>query len=223
VAAAPTCYHPRRWRRRRTGTALQATPPDQYPGWQPPRPHTLPSGAVFVLQKPQIRKMIRRGQIPNPLMNIINEVFKERDELELATEAEAKGLTEDEVLEQRQAEAEAALEDPAKAPPIPKTKRERIEEAANVDMALQFRDVVVWASIVEPRVEIEPPVNGPLTASGALSYDALDEDDVNYIMEFANGDHDQIAPFPPDAERQDRGGDGSEVLDEAEPVAGHPA
>jgi hypothetical protein len=110
------------------GTALQATPPDQYPGWQPPRPHTLPSGAVFVLQKPQIRKMIRRGQIPNPLMNIINEVFKERDEL-----------------------------------------------------------------------------------------------DINYIMEFANGDHDQIAPFPPDAERPDRGGDGSEVLDETEPVAGHPA
>lgn len=197
---------------------LEVTEPEAYPGWKEPETHTLPSGAVFVLRKPQIRKMMVRGQIPNPLMEIINSIFKERDETELTAEAKAKGVTEEELVEQRRLEAEADAEDPSKPPPIP-----RIEEEVTVEMAFSFRDVVVWATIVQPRVEIEPPVKGPLTASGALSYEALDEDDVQYILNFANGDFDQIAPFPADSERQDRGPDGGKVLDAAEPVVGHPA
>lgn len=200
------------------GSLEPYTPPSLYPGWHMPEAHTLPSGAIFWLRKPQIRRLIQRGQIPNPLMEIINSVFETRDQAELAAEAEAKGLTEEELLEQRRLEAEAAAEDPEKPPAIP-----NVEATMTPEMALSFRDVVVWATIVEPKVEIAPAVSGPLTASGALSYDALDEDDIRYIIRFANGELEEVATFPADDERQDSGADRGEVRDETEPVAGHPA
>lgn len=197
------------------------TQPADYPGYKPPEHVSLPSGAVFLLRKPQIRKMIQRGEIPNPLMNIIQGIFVDRDQLELAAEAEKKGLTEEELLEQRAADAEADIQDPTKPPPVPIAQR--VEEEMTVEAVMGFRDVIIWATIVEPRVEIAPRVDGPLTASGALSYDAIDEDDLQYILKYANGDLDAMATFPAESERQDPGTDGGEVRDEAELVAGHPA
>lgn len=206
-----------------TAKIPEVTDPAAYPGWKEPETHTLPSGAVFLLRKPQIRKMIARGQIPNPLMDVINGVFMDRDQRELEAEAEAKGMTEDELLEERHIQAEADLADPSKPPPIPGLPDElKDEDELTVEMIYGFRDVIAWATIVAPRVEIAPPVNGPLTASGALSYEAIDEEDVQYIIQFANGNFDVIATFPADAERPDPGPDGGDVLDPAEPVAGAP-
>lgn len=198
---------------------LEVTPAEAYPGWKVPEQHTLPSGAVFLLRKPQIRKMITRGQIPNPLMEIINGVFLERDEIDLAAEANAKGMSEEELLAEREAQAQSELEDPTKPPPLP----QQVEDEMTVEMIYGFRDVVAWATIVSPVVEVAPPVNGPLTASGALSYDALDEEDISYIIRYANGELDTIATFPADSERPAAGPDGAPLLDAPEPAAGDPA
>lgn len=203
------------------GAMPAVTQPGDYPGYKPPEHVTLPSGAVFLLRKPQIRKMIARGEIPNPLMNIIQGIFVDRDQLELAAEAEQKGVTEEELLEQRATEAEADSLDPSKPPPVPIAQR--VEEEMTVEAVMGFRDVIIWATIVEPQVEIAPRVDGPLTASGALSYDAIDEDDLQSILKYANGELDAMSTFPAESERQDLGADGGTVRDEAELVAGHPA
>lgn len=202
------------------GSLEPYTPPSLYPGWHMPEAHTLPSGAIFWLRKPQIRRLIQRGQIPNPLMEVIDTIFERRDTTELTAEAKLKGMTEQELLEQRSLEQ---ADETQKAPPPPNVD-EMIEDALKPSTALEFRDVVVWAAIVAPTVEMEPPVGGtPMTASGALAYDAIDEQDQMYILRFVNGELEPIATFPADAERPSVGGDSGAVEHQAEPVVGHPA
>lgn len=189
-----------------------------YPGYAAPTPVELPSGATFLLRKPQIMKMMRKGQIPNPLMEIVNDVFNERDATELAAEADAKGMTVAEVLEQRQRDEEADRAE--KGPPIPETPRGPEEFLTG----LAFMDVVVWASIVAPAVEMLPPVGEtPLTVNGTLSYDALADEDIQHILSWANREAEEMSTFPADTGRESGSGDGREVRPEAEQPSLDPA
>lgn len=188
-----------------------------YPGFKPPEQHTLPSGATFLLRKPQIMKMLRKGQIPNPLMQIVNDVFNVRDELELAAEAEAKGMTVEQLQEQRA--FETANDAETETPPVPE-----MPEVTAAD-GLAFMDVIVWASIVAPIVEMAPMVgDSPLTEAGHLSYDALDDEDIQWILKWANGNvEESMATFPPGLGRASDGGGGGEVRAETERPARDPA
>lgn len=173
-----------------------------YPGFRAPEAHTLPSGAVFLLRKPQIMKMMRKGQIPNPLMEIVNSVMVERDERDEVAEAALKGVTVEELREQ--VAEEKAAED-AEHPPVP------FEEKL-VTEGLRFMDVIIWATVVKPELEIAPAVEGSaLTESGKLSYDALTDDDARYILHWANEETAEAGQFRGDVGRESRGGDSREV------------
>lgn len=199
----------------------QATSPEAYPGFTPPEWHTLPSGARFLLRRPNLLKMMRRGEIPNPLMEIVNRVFEERDERDLAAEAEAKGLSVDELLAQK---AEDDLEKQQLEPPPP-PQPDHLPDGVELQAAFGFMDVVCWAAILDPRVELEPQANpeSPLTESGALSFDAISQEDNRYIMEFVNRETAAAERFPADSERETARSDSGEVRSEAEHAVGHPA
>lgn len=181
-----------------------------YSGFRPPEPVRLPSGDYFLLTRPRLNKMIRRGMVPNPLMEVINQIFEQRDEHDVKQEADLRNADEDDVRDRIELEDEREREEHPPPPRQPDTSPRA---------AFTMAELTAWSCIVEPEVEMEPMVgNTPLTANGKLSWDAIDEADIMFIIRWANEGIAGLDQFRTDSASPETAGDRSEVRDDAEPV-----
>lgn len=182
---------------------------------------TLPTGAKFLLKRPNIMALMQRGDIPNPLIGIIEKAFKDEDIAEnargLADRAKEAGRS---VLEQQQWENENGIG------PDGEAVEEGKENVPDVDVstseALGFMDLLVWASVVLPPLSFEDPVDatGKLTAGGQLSINGLSDDDKMFIFSWANDQLEGVATFRAGGAEPDPVGNGGTLRAAPERSAG---
>jgi hypothetical protein len=125
--------------------------------------HTLPSGNVVRLRRPQIMGMARRGEIPNPLIPAAIEL----------------------------------LEGPSK----PAAER----TGDDTKRSSTFLFWLCQQAFVEPRLVEENAKEGELT------YDDLSDDDVEWVLVWANAPAAALEPFRDERAGDDGGGDGQDL------------
>lgn len=189
---------------------------DSYPVAQP-FAATLPSGARFLLRRPNILALMQRGDIPNPLIATVQQALAEGelgDEArDLAARAEAAGRTAEEQLEWERENGLAGMED---------------AEPGEAGDALQYINVIVFGSVLKPELTFEPPaeLGGRRARDGKLSMHVVEDSDKMFIFRWATEQLTGAATFPEGGERgtgADRGGDSGEIRAEAEHAPGVPA
>lgn len=194
--------------------------PESYKG-DPTFPATLPSGGKFLLKRPNIMALMQRGDIPNPLIGIIERVFQQEDMAEnargLAVRAREAGRS---VLEQQQWENENGIG--LDGEPVAEGEENVPDADISTTEALGFMDLLVWASVQLPALSFEQPADatGKLTADGKLSIFGMSDDDKMFIFTWANDQLEGVATFRQSGAEPDPVGDSGAVRAEAERSAG---
>lgn len=194
--------------------------PEDYPALKTYQA-TLPTGMKCLLQRPQLMALMKRGDIPNPLIDVIQKAILEADLTD-----KANGLI------KRAEQAGRSLEDQATWERENGTDAENLEIAALIEEAegddvttkdaTSYIELLVYGAMHTPALSFDPPKvpGGRVTADGKLSIHAIQEEDKIYILRWATKQLDGAATFRGDGASPDPVSGGGEVRDEAEHDAG---
>lgn len=197
--------------------------PDSYPVART-FPAYLPSGAKMLLRRPNILSLMQRGDIPNPLIGVVQKAFAEGElsdkARDLAKRAELAGRSPEEQITWERDNGIGTEDDERMGELVADAM-----EDVGADEALSYIDVIVFGSVVAPALTFLPPTEpgGKVAADGKLSLAAVEDGDKLFIFQWANSQLDGLATFREAGAGADLERDGGEVRAEAEQPAGDPA
>lgn len=185
---------------------------------------TLPSGAKMLLRRPNLLSLLQRGDIPNPLIGVVQKAFVEGELAEraedLAARAEEAGRSPEEQLEW---EREQGITDTAEEERTRQVVQAAMEaDDAETSDALAYIDVLVYGSVVKPELTFLPPVElgAKVAADGKLSLQVIEDSDKMFVFQWATSQLDGLARFRDDGSGADPERDGGTVRPEAVDAVG---
>lgn len=186
-------------------------------------PAFLPSGAKWLLRRPNILALLQRGDIPNPLIGVVQQAFAEGEladkARDLARRADEAGRSADEQLEWERESGVVGEDEEADTAAL--VQDVLGSDSIGPDEALSYIDVIVYGSVVKPRLTFAEPIDpgGVVAANGELSMSAVDDTDKLFVFQWATAQLDGIARFREDGAGTDSQRDSGTLRPEAEQSA----
>jgi hypothetical protein len=162
-----------------------------------------------------ILSLVGRGDIPNPLVAVVDKLFRDEDRAREAQDLMARAR------EAGRSPADQLIWEREQG--LPEDEQDTESDIETSDLP-DMIDLMVWACMVAPPVSPDPPAEGQgrKTADGKLSLKAMPEEDKFFVFYWSQQQLDGAARFLEAGAVDPDKSDGGAVRAEAERPAGDP-